>query len=83
MSSYTRRLALAAGFLLAASAAQAQSPQKPLEPVSMRYGFVATGIDAVWTYGRDLGFFRDAGIDLELREGKGSAVTAQTVATKP
>lgn len=71
---------LGAGALMLVSAAGAQTSDKPLDKVSMRYGFVATGIDAVWTYGRDLGVFRDAGIDLELREGKGSAVTAQTVA---
>lgn len=50
------------------------------DKVSLRFGFVATGIDAPWTYGIEKGFFRDSGIELELREGKGSAVTAQTVA---
>ncbi|MDH7796947.1 NitT/TauT family transport system substrate-binding protein [Beijerinckia sp. GAS462] len=50
------------------------------DKVSLRFGFVATGIDAPWTYGIEKGFFRDNGIELELREGKGSAVTAQTVA---
>jgi NitT/TauT family transport system substrate-binding protein len=62
------------------TAAVAQAPQKPLDKVSMRYSFAATGADTVWTYGIEKGFFRDVGIDLELREGKGSAVTAQTVA---
>jgi len=61
--------------------ALAQAPSaKPLEKVSLRYGFVATGIDSPWVYGIEKGFFRDGGIELELREGKGSAVTAQTVA---
>jgi NitT/TauT family transport system substrate-binding protein len=32
------------------------------------------------TYGIEKGFFKDEGIEVELREGKGSAVTAQTVA---
>jgi NitT/TauT family transport system substrate-binding protein len=59
--------------------AQAQA-DKPLQKVSMRFGFIATGVDAPWTYGIDQGFFRAQGIDLELREGKGSAVTAQSVA---
>ncbi len=53
---------------------------KPLDKVSMRFGFIATGNDAMWAYGVEKGFFRAEGIDLELREGKGSAVTAQTVA---
>jgi NitT/TauT family transport system substrate-binding protein len=48
--------------------------------VSMRFGFVATGLDSIWTYGIARGFFHAQGIELELREGKGSAVTAQTVA---
>jgi NitT/TauT family transport system substrate-binding protein len=71
---------LAIAIACIATAAHAQSG-KPLEKVSMRFGYVATGNDVMWAYGRDKGFFREEGIDLELREGKGSAVTAQTVAT--
>lgn len=70
-------LALVAGFALPANA----QSDKPLEKVSMRFGYVATGNDLMWAYGREKGFFREEGIDLELREGKGSAVTAQTVAS--
>jgi NitT/TauT family transport system substrate-binding protein len=70
---------IAAGVI--SSAALAQSPaQKPLEKVSMRYSYVATGADTIWTYGIERNFFRNEGIDLVLREGKGSALTAQTVA---
>jgi len=72
-------VALGLGLACFASAAWAQSA-KPLDKVSMRFGFIATGNDAIWTYGIEKGFFKDAGVDLELREGKGSAVTAQTVA---
>jgi NitT/TauT family transport system substrate-binding protein len=56
------------------------SAQKSLERISLRYGFVATGLDCIWTYGIEKDYFRDQNIDLDLREGKGSAVTAQTVA---
>jgi NitT/TauT family transport system substrate-binding protein len=56
------------------------SPANSADKVSLRYGFVATGINAFWIYGRALGIFSKVGIELELREGKGSAVTAQTVA---
>ena len=59
--------------------AAAQTGQ-PLEHVSMRFGYVATGNDTFWAYGLDKGFFRDEGIDLELREGKGSATTLQAMA---
>jgi NitT/TauT family transport system substrate-binding protein len=62
------------------SLAQAQTPAKPLDKVSVRYGFIATGNDAAWAYGLEKGFFKDQGLDVEFREGKGSAVTAQTVA---
>lgn len=31
-------------------------------------------------YGRDIGAFRDAGIDITLNEGRGSANTVQVVA---
>jgi NitT/TauT family transport system substrate-binding protein len=47
----------------------------------LRIAFTATGIDAFWLYGRDRGFFVDKGIDLQIGEGKGSAISAQSVAT--
>jgi NitT/TauT family transport system substrate-binding protein len=52
-----------------------------LEKVGLRIAFTATGIDAFWLYGRDRGFFVDNGIDLQIGEGKGSAISAQSVAT--
>lgn len=75
-----RGIALAA-VLAAVSALPGNAGQaRPLDKVSLRFGFIATGIDSIWTYGIEKNYFRDAGIDLELRQGKGSAVTAQTVA---
>ena len=41
--------------------------------------WVNSGYHAIWYYGVDKGIFQKAGIDLEVLEGKGSAVTAQTV----
>ena len=72
-------IALGLGFACLTSLALAQEA-KPLDKVSMRFGFIATGNDAMWTYGVEKGFFKEQGVELELREGKGSAVTAQTVA---
>jgi NitT/TauT family transport system substrate-binding protein len=72
------RTSLYAVSILAAAAAA--MPASAADKVSLRFGFVATGLDSIWTYGIERGFFRDQGIELELREGKGSAVTAQTVA---
>ena len=69
------------GLVIAAStSAQAQAAGKPLDKISIRYGFIATGNDAAWAYGTEKGFFKDQGLEVEWREGKGSAVTAQTVA---
>ena len=72
-------IALGLGLACLASMALAQE-SKPLDKVSMRFGFIATGNDAMWTYGVEKGFFKDQGVEIEFREGKGSAVTAQTVA---
>jgi NitT/TauT family transport system substrate-binding protein len=65
---------------IAATSGTARAQDKPLDHVSMRFGYVATGNDTFWAYGRDKGFFRDEGIDVELREGKGSATTLQAMA---
>jgi NitT/TauT family transport system substrate-binding protein len=60
---------LAAGMVAAAAADKA----------SLRVDWVNSGYHAIWYYGIDTGIFQRAGIDLEVLEGKGSAVTAQTV----
>lgn len=49
------------------------------QSVAMRLDFVHTGKDAIWTYGIEKGYFKDAGIDLTVQDGKGSATTGQTV----
>ncbi len=67
--------------LCAPAVAQVPATDKPLTPVSMRFGYIATGNDLMWVYGREKGFFKDEGIDLEFREGKGSSAAAQTVAS--
>ena len=66
--------------LFGAAVTRAQPADKPLDHVSIRFGYAATGNDTMWVYGRDRGFFRAEGLDVEFREGKGSAATAQTVA---
>jgi NitT/TauT family transport system substrate-binding protein len=69
-----KRILLALLCSLAAGAASAQ------EKVTLRLDWVNSGYHAIWYYGIDKGIFRQAGIDLEVLEGRGSAVTAQTVA---
>lgn len=49
------------------------------DKVSLRLDWVNSGYHAIWYYGIDKGIFQKAGLDLEVLEGKGSAVTAQTV----
>jgi NitT/TauT family transport system substrate-binding protein len=49
------------------------------EKVSLRLDWVNSGYHAIWYYGLDKGIFAKAGIDLEVLEGKGSAITGQTV----
>src|SRR5215813_9484397 len=49
------------------------------DKASLRLDWINSGYHAVWYYGLDKGIFQKAGIDLEVLEGKGSAVTAQTV----
>jgi NitT/TauT family transport system substrate-binding protein len=52
---------------------------QPLEKVTLRLDFINSGYHAIWYLAMDRGLFKDEGIDLEVLEGKGSAVTAQTV----
>jgi NitT/TauT family transport system substrate-binding protein len=73
----TRRYlgALVLAVLMAFSAMPASAADK----VTLRLDWVNSGYHAIWYYGLDKGIFQKAGIDLEVLEGKGSAVTAQTV----
>ena len=71
--------ALALAFLFAALAASA-SAQTP-KPMKLTLNFLAGGPQAGFMYAKKLGYYKDAGIDLTIEEGKGSATTAQQVAT--
>ena len=67
------RLLVLIGLVAAPLASMAQ------EKVSLRLDWVNSGYHAIWYYGLDKGLFKAEGIDLEVLEGRGSAVTAQTV----
>jgi NitT/TauT family transport system substrate-binding protein len=67
-------------FLVAALCAFAAGAASAQEKVTLRLDWVNSGYHAIWYYGIDKGIFKQAGIDLEVLEGRGSAVTAQTVA---
>src|SRR6185437_10977440 len=54
-------------------------PASAADKATLRLDWVNSGYHALWYYGLDKGIFQKAGIDLEVLEGKGSAITAQTV----
>ncbi len=72
-SAYIHAAALAAGALLGTF------PASAADKATLRLDWVNSGYHAIWYYGLDKGIFQKAGVDLEVLEGKGSAVTAQTV----
>ena len=67
-------IAAFAGFLLPAGA-------QALKPMKLTLNFLAGGPQAGFMLAKKLGYYKDAGIDLTIEEGKGSATTAQQVAT--
>ena len=78
--SYLRSIAAATGSLaLAATLLLAPPLAAAAEKVSLRLDWVNSGYHAIWYYGIDQGIFKKEGIDLEVLEGRGSSVTAQTV----
>lgn len=73
-----KRLVLGAALLLALPwAVHAQETHK----LTFILNFLAGGPQAGFIYAQQLGLYRKAGIDLMIQEGKGSATTAQLVAT--
>jgi NitT/TauT family transport system substrate-binding protein len=52
-----------------------------LKPATLTLNFLAGGPQAGFMYAKKLGLYEKAGIDLTVQEGKGSATTAQLVAT--
>ena len=69
-----RSLLVALGILLAAGSAQAA------DKVVLMLNWYVYGEHTPFFYGKARGFYADQGIDLEIQEGRGSAMTAQAVA---
>jgi NitT/TauT family transport system substrate-binding protein len=69
-----RTLLAALALVLAASTAQAA------DKVVLMLNWYVYGEHAPFFYGKARGFYADQGIDLEIQEGRGSAMTAQAVA---
>ncbi|AYM65377.1 ABC transporter substrate-binding protein [Agrobacterium fabrum] len=51
------------------------------DKVTLRLNFLLSGVHTIFYYGAEKGFYKDAGIDLQIGEGQGSARTVQSVAT--
>ncbi|HEY9345784.1 MAG TPA: ABC transporter substrate-binding protein, partial [Inquilinus sp.] len=69
-----RSLLVALGVLLMAGSAQAA------DKVVLMLNWYVYGEHTPFFYGKARGFYADQGIDLEIQEGRGSAMTAQAVA---
>jgi NitT/TauT family transport system substrate-binding protein len=52
-----------------------------LTKVTLTLNFLAGGPQAGFMYAKQLGYYKDAGLDVTIQEGQGSATTAQLVAT--
>jgi NitT/TauT family transport system substrate-binding protein len=72
-------VAAAAALPLAALRARAAVP---LKQVSMTLDWLYEGANAGFMMAHEKGFYRDAGLDVAIAAGKGSATTAQLVASK-
>ena len=70
-------LCVASGLALPASA---QTSGKAPDKAVLMLNWFAYGEHAPFVLGRDKGFYKEEGIDLEIQEGRGSGVTVQAVA---
>jgi NitT/TauT family transport system substrate-binding protein len=73
---------IAAGLMFALSAitAHAQAPKQ--DHVTLMLNWYTYSEHAPFYLGKEKGYYAQEGIDLEIQEGRGSAVTAQAVAAK-
>jgi NitT/TauT family transport system substrate-binding protein len=67
---------LAAALLACAAAASVHAQ----EAVSLRLNWYLGGLHVPFYYGKEMGYFKQEGIDLTINEGRGSANTVQVVA---
>ena len=77
-----RRSVLLVGLSLAALCTCASAQNKPMEKVTLMLNWYLYSEHAPFFLGKEKNFYAEEGIDLEIQEGRGSAVTAQAVAAK-
>ncbi len=63
-------------------AGQDEGSEKELTKVTFRMNWKFSGPHAVYLLGKDLGFYKDEGIDLQVMEGNGSVTTGQLIGNK-
>jgi NitT/TauT family transport system substrate-binding protein len=75
---------IAAGFgaVLLAGAAAMPAPAAAADKVTLMLNWYVYGEHAPFYYGKEKGLYAKQGIDLDIQEGRGSAVTTQAVAAK-
>jgi NitT/TauT family transport system substrate-binding protein len=76
----TLRRRTALGALAGLGAAAIIRPAHAMDAVTLRLNWILSGIFSLFYYGKDMGFFRDEGIELTIGEGQGSGRTVQSVA---
>lgn len=70
-----------AGALALALGLASAAPSAAADKVSLRLNWLLSGVHSIFYYGVEKGFYKDAGIDLTIGEGQGSARTVQVIAT--
>jgi len=79
---FLKTSALAAGALTMPLAPHRARAAGALKPVSLTLDWLYQGPNAGFLVAREKGFYSDAGLDVAITAGKGSASTAQLVASK-
>jgi NitT/TauT family transport system substrate-binding protein len=79
---FIRNSTLAAGSLALPFAPFRARAAAPLKPVAMTLDWLYEGTNVGFMMAHEKGFFSDAGLDVTIASGKGSASTAQMVASK-
>ncbi|MCW5690991.1 MAG: ABC transporter substrate-binding protein [Pseudolabrys sp.] len=68
--------------VVALAAVLVASPAFAADKVTLMLNWYVYGEHAPFYYGKEKGFFKDQGIDLEIQEGRGSGTVTQVVAAK-
>jgi len=79
---FLKNSALAAGAFSAPIVALPAGAAAPLKPVTFTLDWLYQGASVGFLLAKDKGYYRDAGLDVSISAGKGSATTAQLVASK-